>query len=394
MSMPGFPAGQHRGLGALGGRHLLGTVATVVAVIAFLIIIVVSVFGDADDGEPIQVIKIERAPASGTGGPGPIDSAATAMSLIAVNGIVISDPSLVEMGDEGPLPRIADDGRKAMDVYARAVDRSDPRPKIAVVIGGLGLGEAVTQAAVDRLPAGVTLAVTPYGSALQGLVSTARAKGHEVLLELPLEPYDYPDNDPGQDTLLTGTTAEENPGRLRRVLAKVTGYAGLINSQGAKFLSSEGDIRSLLATVSGRGLYFVDTGAAEQSIAREVAAAEGAPFARGDRLIDREPTREAIEKEFTTLEELAKQRGSAIGIAGAYPVTIDRVTAWAQSLEEKGIALVPVSSLVEARVVTAPPTVRSQPQPRRAPARQATPSAEPLPELPTDPQPFEAAPHP
>ena len=75
-----------------------------------------------------------------------------------------------------------------MDVYARPFDRNDPRPKIAIIVGGLGLGEAVTQAAVDRLPPGVTLAFTPYGSSLQGLVSTARAKGHEVLLEVPMEP--------------------------------------------------------------------------------------------------------------------------------------------------------------------------------------------------------------
>lgn len=392
MSMPGYPAGQPRGLGALGGRHLLGTVGTIVAVIAFIIIIIVSVFGDADDGEPKQVIKIEQAPAAGTGGP--IEpAAATAMSLVSANGIVISDPALVEMAVEGPLPKIADDGRKAMDVYARPFDTSDPRPKIAVVIGGLGLGEAVTQAAIDRLPAGVTVAVTPYGSSLQGLVSTARAKGHEVLLELPLEPYDYPENDPGQDTLLTGAQAEENPARLRRVLAKVAGYSGLIGSQGGKFLASEADLQALLRATSGRGLYFVDNGEAEQSIAREVAGAESAPFARGDRLIDRNPTREAIEKEFTTLEELAKQRGSAIGVAGAYPVTIDRVTAWASSLEEKGIALVPVSSLIEARAAVAPPvapTVRSQPQPRRP----APVSVQPAPALPEDPQPFEAAPHP
>jgi hypothetical protein len=280
MSMPGFPDGYVRGIGALGGRSILGTAATIVAVAIFLFVIIVSLFGDAADGEPKQVIRIDRTPPMGTGGPAPLDAdAASAMSLVAVNGVVISDATLVEMAIEGPLPKIAEDGRKVMDVYARAFDRSDPRPKIAVIVGGLGLGEAVTQAAVDRLPASVTLAVTPYGSSLQALVSTARAKGHEVL---PLEPYDYPDNDPGQDTLLTGSTAPENPARLRRVLAKVAGYAGLINSQGAKFLASEDELKALLQETARRGLYFVDNGAAEQSRAREVASRRQ-PDARGDR---------------------------------------------------------------------------------------------------------------
>src|SRR5262245_37050023 len=277
--MPGFPGEQFRNLGALGGSNLVGTIATIVAIIVFIIIIFVSLFGSGEDAEPREVIRIEQAPAGGVGGPA-VESATAATSLVSAEGVVISDPALVEMAIEGPLPKIADDGRKAMDGYARAFDKSDPRPKIAVVIGGLGLGEAATEAALNRLPAGVTFAVTPYGASLQGLVSTARAKGHEVLLEVPLEPYDYPDNDPGQDTLLTGATAEENPGRLRRVLGKVSGYAGLINSQGAKFLASQGDLQTLMKTATGRGLYFIDNGEAEQSIAREVAAEEGTPFAR------------------------------------------------------------------------------------------------------------------
>lgn len=156
-------------------------------------------------------------------------------------------------------------------------------------------------------------------------------------------------------------------------------------------MASEDALRALLSATAGRGLYFVDSGEAEQSIAREVSAATGAAFARGDRLVDRNPTREAIEKEFAAIEDLAKQRGSAVAVAGAYPVTIDRLTAWAASLEEKGIALVPVSALVEVREPPQPSPTRAQPR-RPAPPRSATPAA-PV-ELPSDPQPFETAPHP
>ena len=34
------------------------------------------------------------------------------------------------------------------------------------------------------------------------MVARAREAGHEVLLEVPMEPFDYPDNDPGPQTLL------------------------------------------------------------------------------------------------------------------------------------------------------------------------------------------------
>lgn len=354
--MPGFPAGEPKDGGLFGTGLSPGTIATVIAVVVLLIVIGVSLLGNAEDGEPKAFIRIERGAPSGSGGhaTGPTAPVNAGEMLTAENGAVISDPALTELSNDGPLPMIGADGRKPMDVYARPYDRNDPRPKIAVIVGGLGLGEAVTQAAVDRLPEGVTLAFTPYGSSLQGLVSTARAKGHEVLIEMPMEPYDYPNNDPGQNTLLTGGQSGDNPIRLRWLLSRVTGYAGVVNSQGAKYLTSPADVKWILGEAARRGLYLVDNGQAEQSIAREMAGAEGAAFARGDIQIDLNPIREAIDREFASLEELAKQRGSAIGVTAAYPVTIDRVSAWAAALEEKGIALVPVSALIEARPMVAP----------------------------------------
>ena len=379
MSMNPFPVRDAKGGGVLGSRLSAGNLATIAAVLVLLVVLGVSLFGSPDDGEPKTVLKIDRAGPNGTGAQ---TTAPVAMGelLTAANGVVIADPTLMERSSEGPLPAIGGDGRKPMDVYARPFDRNDPRPKIAIIVGGLGLGEAVTQAAVDRLPQGVTLAFTPYGTSLQGLVSTARANGHEVLLELPMEPFDFPDNDPGPNTLLTGPLGAENPMRLRWLMSRVMGYAGLVNSQGAKFLASEPEVKFVLSEASRRGLFVVDNGQTEQSIARETASSAGAPFARADVQIDRNPIREAIEKEFTALENLAKQRGSAIGIAAAYPVTIDRVSAWAATLEQKGIALAPVSALIDVQPAVAP-----------APAVSAPPENA----LPTDPKPaFETPAHP
>lgn len=380
--MHGYHAG--RPTGGIRGKLSLSNIATIAAVVVLLVVLLVSLFGSADDGEPKTVIKIE-AP-SAVDGP---SSTAPALApvgekLTAANGAVISDPDLLEASPEGPLPRIAGDWRKPMDVYAKPADRSDPRPKIAIIVGGLGLGAAPTQAAVDRLPAGVTLAFTPYGSSLQGIVSTARANGHEVLLEVPLEPFDYPNNDPGQNTLLTGAQGGDNATRLHWVMSRVAGYAGLINSQGAKYLTSPPDVKFLLGEASRRGLYVVDSGQTEQSIARDTAAQEGAPFVQADVQIDANPTREAMEKQFAALETLAKQRGAAVGIAAALPVTTDRVLTWASSLEQKGIALVPVSALIDAGPAAAPAPAVSAP-----PVSQLPSNTEPAFETPST-----APPHP
>lgn len=347
MKMPGFVAGIAGRVSGIMKSQPPGRLAAMAVTAAIVgLLLLVSVMGGEGQPEASTVLKIKPSEYSHSS-----PSAATpgkAMSLIASNGAVISEPELIEMSVDGPLPKIARDGRTPMSVYARRTDKSDPRPKIALIVGGLGMSQSVSQLAVDGLPAGVTLSFSPYGSSLQGMVSAARANGHEVLLEVPLEPFDYPNNDPGQNTLLAAAPTKDNIARVQWVMSRVTGYAGLMNSQGSKFLSSATDAQMLLEQTHRRGLYFIDNGQSDQSNARDAARAVGISFARADKSIDAAPAKDAIDAELAALEKVAIQRGSALGVSGAYPVTIERVKAWSLTLEQKGLALVPVSALVVA----------------------------------------------
>lgn len=269
-----------------------------------------------------------------------------AMSLIAANGAVISDPALIEMTSEGPLPRIGPDGRTPMMTYARKVDTKETRPRIAIVVSGLGISPETTTAMLDGLPPGVTLGFSPHGQDLQGLVSLARSNGNEVVLELPLEPYDFPNTDPGPNTLLAGASAASNGTRLRWLLTRVTGYAGLLGLEGGKFLSNASDVRMLLEAINGRGLYFADNGLSDQSVARDAARAASAHFVRVDIRVDANPSRDMIAKSLESLEKVAMMKGTAIGLTGIYPGTAGQVSAWASELEQKGFALVPLSALL------------------------------------------------
>jgi polysaccharide deacetylase 2 family uncharacterized protein YibQ len=114
---------------------------------------------------------------------------------------LVADPALIERTEEGPLPRIADDGRMPMQAYAPPASAAMGKKKIAIVITGLGISARATAAALKILPPGVTLAFAPYAGDVQRWVSEARKRGHEVLLEVPMEPYDFPDSDPGPHTL-------------------------------------------------------------------------------------------------------------------------------------------------------------------------------------------------
>ena len=373
IKMPGFVAELARRVaGILHSQPPGRLAATGVTTMIVALLLVLSMIGGETLPDSGTVIKIK----SGAGAHAPHSSTAPgqAMSLIASNGAVISEPDLIEMSPDGPLPKIARDGRTPMSVYARKVDKSDPRPKIALIVSGLGMSESVSQLAVDGLPAGVTLSFSPYGSSLQAIVSSARASGHEVLLEVPLEPFDFPNNDPGQNTLLAAAPAKDNIARMHWVLSRVTGYVGLMNSQGSKYLSSIADTQMMLEHTQQRGLYFIDNAQFDQSTARDAARATGAAFARADKVIDAMPAKDAIDLELAALEKTAIQKGSALGVASAYPVTIERVKSWVLGLEQRGLALVPASVLVVADKV-APAMPKHAPTAPHKPVAHGKPAA-------------------
>jgi polysaccharide deacetylase 2 family uncharacterized protein YibQ len=255
------------------------------------------------------------------------------------------DPALVVDSADGPLPVIAADGRQAWQAYARPFDPAERRPRIAIVIGELGLSRAPTGAAIAELPAAVTLAFVPYAKDVQYMVREARGRGHEVLIHLPMEPIDYPSSDPGPKALLTSLGAGENIKRLNWVMAQASGYVGLMGAMGSKFTASAEHMQPIIEAVKSRGLLYLDSRTSARSAAAQIARAVDLPFAFNDRFLDASPVAPDIDKELKELERLAQASGAALGIGSAYPVTIERIKAWADGLNSRGFVLAPVSAL-------------------------------------------------
>ena len=257
----------------------------------------------------------------------------------------VPDPALVAPGPRGQLPVIAPDGRQAWKVYARPFEDEKNRPRIAIMLGDMGLSDASTNAAIRQLPSAVTLAFAPYASNLQSWIAAARAGGHEAMLQLPMEPLDYPANDPGPNALLTSLTAADNIDRLEWLLGRVTGYIGVTNYMGSKFTISPNDLRPVLQAIKGRGLMFLDSRASPRSVAAELAKSMGLPEALNNRFLDNEASRSAIDARLEELERVARATGTAVGIGYPYPVTIERIAAWAPGLASRGIILAPISAV-------------------------------------------------
>jgi polysaccharide deacetylase 2 family uncharacterized protein YibQ len=262
------------------------------------------------------------------------------------------DPRLAEGSRFGILPRIGADGARAIDVYARAADNlPDGRPalgRIAIVVGGLGLSRNATDEAIAKLPPAISLAFAPYGSELGRDGERARQAGHETLLQVPMEPFDYPDSDPGPRTLTVSARPAENGENLRWAMGRFTGYVAVMNYMGGKVTADDKTLSTILRDVDQRGLGFLDDGSSSRS--RVTTVAGDARVARADLVIDGTPRADVIDRSLKQLETIATTSGrTAVATASALPVTIDRIAQWAASLEARGLLLVPVSTTMAPR---------------------------------------------
>jgi polysaccharide deacetylase 2 family uncharacterized protein YibQ len=248
--------------------------------------------------------------------------------------------SLTEDGPYGPLPRIARDGRRPFLAYALPFNFEDPRPKVAIMVLGLGLQAESIEAAL-RLPGKVSLHFTPYAADLAALFERARRAGHEVLLDLPMEPLDARASDPGPQALRTENSSAENLKRLSWVLARAPGYVAVAGG-GARFAASPAAL-PVLDVLAQRGLAMIELGSGELATG---ARAVGLPYASVATAIDADPSSLAIDHALAALEAEALRRGSALGVVEGYPVSLERLRLWAATLEDKGLALAPVSALV------------------------------------------------
>ena len=244
---------------------------------------------------------------------------------------------LSQPGPNGALPVIAPDGRTPAQAYARPF-RPDGRPRVALIVGGLGLNAITTRAAIERLPPEVTLSFVPYAEGLQGWIDLARANGHEVLLEIPMEPQGYPDNDPGPYTLLSTASADDISGRLEWLLGRATGYFGVTNYLGDRFVTSDAGMGAFLGAMRSRGLAFLDDGVASRR--------PGAwSRATANQVIDSTQTPAAIVARLNALEAAARENGDALGTGFSYPVTVEAAARWADGLDDRGLQLAPASAM-------------------------------------------------
>ncbi len=305
-----------------------------------------------DQGSGLISVEKEKGAENRTPLVGKIETDTSAQALNDQNDrsvklVLAPDSRVTQDTAEGSLPRIGDGGLRPWQVYARPFNLADKRPRIAIVIADLGLSRSITDQAISQLPPTVTLSFNSLSPAVAAWGTRARQDGHEILLQVPVEPFDYPQSDPGPDTLLTNLSDNENTTRLLATLRRATGYVGVTMMQGSRFTSDPVLFGLVLGQIRDRGLMLLDSRAALRSVITDTARTENVPVATATQLLDIDLAPDAIALALEGLEKTAMHQGRAIGVTAATPIMLDRLQAWMKTLPAHGIALAPLSAMVQ-----------------------------------------------
>lgn len=258
----------------------------------------------------------------------------------------LPDPSVIEETDVGDLPIRGENGERPFDIYARPWSGSRGA-RVVIIVGGLGLSQTGTQHAIASLPEDITLAFAANGNSLQRWMQEARRQGHEILLQIPFEPFDYPANDPGPRTLTVEAGEAANLERLHASMARITNYTGITNFMGGRFLADADALEPVMRDLSDRGLMFLDDGTSAQSLTDRFSKAFGIPFAAADMVLDARQERGYILGKLDDLERTARRNGVAVGVASAFEVSVDAIASWANEAKARGIEIVSASAAAE-----------------------------------------------
>jgi hypothetical protein len=177
------------------------------------------------------------------------------------------------------------------------------------------------------------------------IAAEASRVGLEVLLDLPMEPYRYPELDPGPGALMMAMPPETLGRLVAKHLAAMPSAVGAKNHMGSRMTEDRGRMRALLEPLAAQRLVFVDALTSNHSVAFEEARGLGLRAGRRQVVVDHSGGEAAERERWDEAGRLATERGEAIVLAHGHPLTLRLLKEYVAKWEAAGIRLVHVSQL-------------------------------------------------
>lgn len=274
----------------------------------------------------------------------PVDTAKTNSNILQAPA-----PGLFETtADNFTLPiRRKKDGLSAFNAYKNPFTPITNKPLLSIVLYDVGLSEKRFYRLNNNMPNEVSFSLSPYSHNIQYLSDTAREKGREIWLTLPMETRDYPVTDPGPYTLLTELNLQQNTYRLHQILNSTQGYIGFLSQINHSFTDKTVEYSPYIKEIFERGLAIVDTYPYRDNFVKEYAAKNNFPYGGINFWLDEEMGPLALNQKIRQIIEFGEATGRVTVIARPYPASIKALEKFLQSSAIQKFELAPLSAQVK-----------------------------------------------
>lgn len=243
----------------------------------------------------------------------------------------------------GPIPTISPTGNKAVTAYARSFSPTPGKSQVAIIIGGLGIDRNLTRRIINELPPEVTLSFAAHTNGLQTWVHQARERGHEVIIEIPMEGFNFNAAEPGAGRALkVDTPPSTNIRNLDWLMSRAQGYFAVTNYNGGRLIESQSALLPILQHLTNSGVGFIYDGSNNDGTLATTAVTSGMRYQKAFAIIDEQSDVGLIQANLANLES-ASTGSAQIGVGFALPETFMAVKNWVGSLDMKGMELAPAS---------------------------------------------------
>ncbi|MBV9359950.1 MAG: divergent polysaccharide deacetylase family protein [Betaproteobacteria bacterium] len=220
------------------------------------------------------------------------------------------------------------------------------KPLIAIVIDDVGLDRPHSRRAAE-LPGPLTLSFLPYAKDLREQAKAARARGHEIMLHLPMEPTGRAD--PGPGALLVSMSENEIGRHTATALDGYDGYVGVNNHMGSRFTAYKPGMQTVLQQVRARGMMFLDSRTTKETVGDQIAQEIGVPSMSRNVFLDDDESIAAIRRKLAETEQVARRQGFVVAIGHPHEATLQALAEWLPTVSGKGFALAPSTAVMRKR---------------------------------------------
>lgn len=200
---------------------------------------------------------------------------------------------------------------------------------LSIIICEVGFSTALLKDFIKDFDKNITIGINAAQKDRDYLKDYALKCKHEVFFLLPFEPIEFPDNNPGPLTILTGVTSDENIYKMNLLLGGGDGVTGIINTIGSRFVISPQDMMHIMKFCQRKDLIYVNAVNYENEIVNEILRSSGAKYIMVNSLFDvNYATEENILDELESVLIKLKQEGHAITIMFATQNVYNVLKTW------------------------------------------------------------------